>query len=112
MNNFNSKFTFKLTHDAAVKMIRDYYDSFSDISILSIEPLGDVFVLQKQVLFKGKQLIVSSYISSNKFASMLKNALIKQGYVVYFVNVERQEESVSYKIDADLIDNNVRTRKR
>ena len=112
MNNYNSKFSFKLTHDAAVKMIRDYYDSFSDISILSIEHLDDLFVLKKQVVFKGEELVITSFISSNKMAKLLKNALIMQGYNIYFVNVDILEDGVIYKIDADLIDNNVRTRRK
>ena len=112
MYNYNSKFTFKLTHDAAVKMIKESYESFSDISILSIEPLDDLFVLTKQVIFKGKELVITSYISSNKMAKLLKNALIMQGYNIDFVNVELHDEKVFYKIDADLIDTNTGTRKK
>ena len=112
MYNYNSKFTFKLTHDAAVKMIKESYESFSDISILSIEPLDDLFVLKKQVVFKGEELVITSFISSNKMAKLLKNALIMQEYDIYFVNVEKQDEKILYKIDADLVDINTRTRKK
>ena len=112
MNNYNSKYTYKLTHDAAVKMIQEYYESFSDVTILSIEPLQDIFVLSKMVLYHGQELILKSYISSNSMAYYLKQALNYFGYETSFVKVENKDDNIIYKAEITLVDTVTRKREK
>ena len=111
MKNYNSKYIYKLTHDVAVKMIQNYYESFSDISILSIEPLQDIFVVSKMILNCDQELITKSYISCNSMAYYLKQALNYFGYETDFVKVENKDNKIIYKAEITLVDTITRKRR-